>query len=82
MDSLSRSKFDEARRGFSKAIERDPRFGPAYAGLAIASRNLDNQQDAEKYVREAVRHLDGMTERERYAPEGCSTASRATISRA
>ena len=70
VDALSRSKFDEARRGFSKAIERDPRFGLAYAGLAIASRNLDNQQDAEKYVREAVRHLDGMTERERYRTRG------------
>ena len=70
VDALSRSKFDEARRGFSKAIERDPRFGLAYAGLAIASRNLDNQQDAEKYVKEAVRHLDGMTERERYRTRG------------
>ena len=70
MDALSRSKFDEARQGFSKAVERDPKFGLAYAGMAIASRNLDNQQDAEKYVKEAVRHLDGMTERERYRTRG------------
>ena len=35
-------------------------------GMAMASRNLDRQQDAEKYIKEALRHLDGMTERERY----------------
>jgi tetratricopeptide (TPR) repeat protein len=70
MDALSRSRFEEARQGFAKAVERDPTFGLAYAGMAIASRNLDNQQDAEKYVKEAVRHLDGMTERERYRTRG------------
>jgi tetratricopeptide (TPR) repeat protein len=70
MDALSRNRYDEARQGFGRAVERDPSFGLAYAGLAIASRNLDSQQDAEKYVREAVRHLDGMTERERYRTRG------------
>jgi tetratricopeptide (TPR) repeat protein len=70
MDALSRSRFEEARQGFSRAVERDPTFGLAYAGMAIASRNLDNQQDAEKHVREAVRYLDGMTERERYRTRG------------
>ena len=70
MDAMSRSRFEEARNGFARAVERDPKFGLAYAGMAIASRNLDNQQDAEKYVREAVRHLDGMTERERYRTRG------------
>jgi tetratricopeptide (TPR) repeat protein len=38
--------------------------------MAIASSNLDRQQDAEKYVKEAIRHLDGMTERERYRTRG------------
>ena len=70
MDALSRSRFEDARRGFSKAVERDPNFGLAYAGMAIASRNVDQQQDAEKYIKEAVRHLDGMTERERYRTRG------------
>ena len=70
MDSLSRSRFDDARQAFGRAVERDPSFGLAYAGLAIASRNLDNQQDAERYVNEAIRHLDGMTERERYRTRG------------
>lgn len=70
MDALSRSRFEEARQGFARAVEQEPTFGLAYAGLAIASRNLDNQQDAEKWVKEAVRHLDGMTERERYRTRG------------
>jgi tetratricopeptide (TPR) repeat protein len=70
MDALSRSRFEDARQGFAKAVERDPTFGLAYAGMAIASRNLDNQHDAEKWVKEAVRHLDGMTERERYRTRG------------
>ncbi len=70
MEALSRSRFDEALQGFSRAVERDPKFGLAYAGMAISSRNLDRHQDAEKYVREAIAHLDGMTDRERYRTRG------------
>jgi len=70
MEALSRSKFDEALQGFSKAATLDPDFGLAHAGMAITSRNLDRQEDAEKYVKEAIRHLDGMTERERYRTRG------------
>ena len=45
-------------------------FGLGWAGMGIASSNMDKQQDAEKYIKEAVRHLDGMTERERYRTRG------------
>ena len=48
----------------------DANFGLGWAGMGIASSNLDKQQDAEKYIKEAVRHLDGMTERERYRTRG------------
>jgi hypothetical protein len=34
------------------------------------SRNLGRQEDAEKYVSEAVRHVERMTERERYRTRG------------
>ena len=34
------------------------------------SRNLGRLQDAEKYINEALSHLDGMTERERFATRG------------
>jgi eukaryotic-like serine/threonine-protein kinase len=70
MEALSRSRFEEARQNFSRAVALDPDFGLAYAGLAIASRNLDRHQEAETYVREAIRHLDGMTDRERYRTRG------------
>jgi tetratricopeptide (TPR) repeat protein len=68
--AMSNSRFDEALGHFGRAAQRDPNFGLAYAGLAISSRNLGKQQDAEKYIKEAVRHLDGMTERERYRTRG------------
>jgi tetratricopeptide (TPR) repeat protein len=70
MDALSRSRFDLARDSFQKAVTLDPNFGLGYAGLAIASRNLDKQEDAEKYVKQALEHLDGMTEREIYRTRG------------
>lgn len=70
MEALSRSRFEEARQHFARAIELDNDFGLAYAGMAIASRNLDRQQEAESFVKEALRHLDGMTEREKYRTRG------------
>ena len=72
MEALSNSRFEEARRSFSRTVALDPNFGLGYAGMAVASGNLDKQQDALKYINEAVRHLDGMTERERYRTRGLS----------
>jgi tetratricopeptide (TPR) repeat protein len=69
-EALSRARPEEALRGFSRAVALDQNFGLGHAGMAIASRNLDRQQDAEKYIREAVRHLESMTERERYRTRG------------
>ena len=68
--AMSDSKFDVALDHFGKAVALDPKFGLGHAGLAIASRNLDRQQDAEQHIKEAVSHLDGMTERERYRTRG------------
>jgi tetratricopeptide (TPR) repeat protein/tRNA A-37 threonylcarbamoyl transferase component Bud32 len=70
MGDLSDNRPEDARRRFQEAVDRDPNFGLAYAGMAIASRNIGQQQDAERYIREAVRHVDGMTERERYRTRG------------
>jgi eukaryotic-like serine/threonine-protein kinase len=69
-EALSRSRWDEAFKNFAASVSLDANFGLGYAGMAIASRNLDKQQDAETYIKEAVRHLDGMTERERYRTRG------------
>ena len=54
----------------SKAVELDPKFGVGYQLMAVASRNQGKQQDAEKYINEALQYLDGMTERERYTTRG------------
>jgi eukaryotic-like serine/threonine-protein kinase len=69
-EAMSTGKGADACQHFSNAIERDPNFGLGYVGMAIASVNLDHEQDAEKYIKEAIRHLDGMTERERYRTRG------------
>jgi serine/threonine protein kinase/tetratricopeptide (TPR) repeat protein len=71
-DAQSKGKFLEARENALKAVQLDPNFGIGYQILAVASRNLHNQQDADKYSLEALRHLDGMTERERLTTRGLS----------
>jgi tetratricopeptide (TPR) repeat protein len=70
MEALSSSQFEAARANFQRAVERDPAFGLAYAGRAIASANLGKQQEARKDITEAVRHVDRMTERERFRARG------------
>ena len=69
-DAMSNNRFEEARQSYAKAVELDPAFGIGYQVLAVASRNLGNLQDAEKYINEALRYLDGMTERERFSTRG------------
>ena len=70
MDGVSNAKYEDALRNFSRAVEVDPNFGLAYAGMAVASKAQGQQQDAEKYIRLALGHLDRMTERERYRTRG------------
>ena len=70
LDALSRSRFEDALQSFSKAIALDADFGSAYAGMAITSRNLDRHQDTAKYLDEALKHTDSMTEREVYRTRG------------
>ena len=70
VEALSRSRFDEARQRFEAASKLDPKFGLAYAGLAISSSNLDRREDALRYIKEALTHLDGMTERETLRTRG------------
>ena len=65
IEAQSNGKYAEALQYFSKTVQLDPKFGLAYQGLAGASRNLGRADDAEKYATDALRYLDGMTERER-----------------
>jgi len=67
MEASSNNKHEEARQKFAAALELDPKFGIGYTSLAAALRNLGRPQEAEKYLSEALRYLDGMTERERFS---------------
>ncbi|HEY8670894.1 MAG TPA: protein kinase, partial [Terriglobales bacterium] len=70
MEQLLAGKSEEATQSFSNAIGLDPNFGRAYGGMASAYGNLGRTQDAEKYVKLAMEHVDRMTERERYRVRG------------
>jgi len=70
MDQLWAGNSEEALRSFSNAITLDPNFARAYGGTASAYGNLGKTQDAEKYVKLAMEHVDRMTERERYRVRG------------
>jgi tetratricopeptide (TPR) repeat protein/predicted Ser/Thr protein kinase len=70
MEQLFAGNSEEALRSFSNAIALDPNFARAYGGMAAASGNLGKTQDAEKYVKLAMEHVDRMTDRERYRVRG------------
>ena len=69
-EAASNNRFEEARGHLLKAVAIDPTFGVGYQLLAVAARNLGQLQDAEKYINESLRYLDGMTERERFSTRG------------
>jgi eukaryotic-like serine/threonine-protein kinase len=70
MEQLLAGNSQEAIQSFSNVIALDPNFARAYGGMASAYGNLGRTQDAEKYVKLAMEHVDHMTERERYRVRG------------
>ena len=70
MEQQFAGNMEEAFQTFSKASELDPNFARAYSGMAATSGNLGREQDAEKYIKLAMEHVDRMTERERYRIRG------------
>ncbi len=70
MEQQSTGNLEEALKSFSKAVELDPNFARAYGGMASVAGNLGQRQDAEKYAKLAMEHVDRMTERERYFVRG------------
>jgi serine/threonine protein kinase/tetratricopeptide (TPR) repeat protein len=64
------NKWPEAQEHLLKAIQVDPNFGLGYLLLSGVSRNLGNAQAANDYVKQAMSHLDGMTNRERMTTRG------------
>src|SRR5207248_4755536 len=70
MNQQFAGNFETALQSFSKAAELDPNFARAYAGQAAVAGNLGKCQDAEKYAKLAMAHVDRMTERERFRIRG------------
>ena len=66
LEAVDSGHNEEAQKEFSQTVDLDPNFGLAYAGLAVSARNLGRPQDAEKYIKQAITHIDHMTERERF----------------
>ena len=83
MEAMSGSKFEDALQSFSKAVALDPKFGVAYGAMAATSRNLERQQDAEKYAKEAHAPL-GQHDRARALSRRAASTTRSptTIRRA
>lgn len=70
MEQLLAGDSEAATHSFSNAIALDPNFARAYGGMASAYGNLGKTQDAEKYVKLAMEHVDRMTDRERFRVRG------------
>ncbi len=66
LDLMSSGKFADVQAHLSRAVELDPNFGIAYMVMASAARNQGRFQDAEQYIRNAIKLSGHMTERERY----------------
>jgi tetratricopeptide (TPR) repeat protein len=63
-------KQEEAIAAYKRAIELDPDFGRAFAGLGANTAGLGRRQEAEQYYQEAFKRLDRMTDREKYRTRG------------
>jgi serine/threonine protein kinase/tetratricopeptide (TPR) repeat protein len=70
VEAQSKGNYEAARESYLKAVQIDPKFGLGYQGLAVMSRNLTRMEDADKYIKEALRYLDSMTDRERFGTRG------------
>ena len=70
MEQEFAGNMEGALQSLSKAAELDPNFARAYAGISVVDGNLGRRQDAEKYAKLAMEHVDRLTERERYRIRG------------
>src|SRR5258708_25408206 len=70
MNQQFAGNMEAALQSFSRAAELDPNFARAYSGMAAVAGNLGREQDAEKYAKLAMEHVDRMTERERFRVRG------------
>ena len=60
----------EAVAAYLRAVDYDPNFGRAFAGLAASYYNMGQRQLAEKYYKEALDRIDQMTDLEKHRTRG------------
>ncbi len=65
-----KGKLAEATKYYESAIQADPDFGRAYAGLAVMHMNVANFAESSKYYEQALARMSHMTDREKYRTRG------------
>jgi len=69
-DLSVQGNFEEALAEYQAAVEYDPEFGRAFAGMGVVYGNLRQEEKAEESYQKALQYLDRMSERERYRTLG------------
>ena len=69
-DLNARGRQEEAITAYHRAVDLDPNFGRAYAGLAVTYYARGEWQLAEKYFDQALARIDQMTDREKHRTRG------------
>jgi serine/threonine protein kinase/Tfp pilus assembly protein PilF len=69
-DLVLAGKDDDAIQEYLKAIEKDPKLGRAFAGLALVYRNRGQDEQANRYFEKAMALIDQMTDREKLRTRG------------
>ncbi len=64
------NKIPEALEQYQRAVDLDPRFGRAHAGMAVLYSNTKQTDKAEASYQAAMKNLDRMTDREKYRTLG------------
>ena len=62
--------YEAAAERYEEAIARDPNFGRAYSGWALAAFNLGRDEEATQLWQKALAYMNTMTERERHRTLG------------
>jgi tetratricopeptide (TPR) repeat protein len=63
-------KYDDAIAAYKETILLDPRMGRAYAGLAVAYRNVGRVDEAVEQYKRALEYIERMSEREKFRTRG------------
>jgi tetratricopeptide (TPR) repeat protein len=63
-------RWEQAVGHYRKALAKDPKMGRAYAGLAVIENNRGRRAEAERWFKEAMSHVDRMSDREKHRTRG------------